>query len=195
MHTYHDRKQEAAEDIFFGQVVIIWARWFVIAAGIIYALWVSTSTAQLSMAILLFAVIIGMNFYVHGRYLMEKPINRTLLLALSFIDLLLVSLIVLLGPGQRGIENSLFIFYYPLLLGFAFVFPQTLTAVYTALTLLVYTMVCVVASPGLLTNGPVLETLLMRLITLAAVGGLGTYYWRIQRGRRQALEETFQSAS
>ncbi len=195
MHTYHDRKQEAAEDIFFGQVVIIWARWFVIAAGIIYALWVSTSTAQLSMAILLFAAIIGMNFFVHGRYLMEKPINRTLLLALSFIDLLLVSLIVLLGPGQRGIENSLFIFYYPLLLGFAFVFPQTLTAVYTALTLLVYTMVCVVASPGLLTNGPVLETLLMRLITLAAVGGLGTYYWRIQRGRRQALEETFQSAS
>jgi len=25
--------KEAAEDIFFGQVVIIWARWFLIAGG------------------------------------------------------------------------------------------------------------------------------------------------------------------
>ena len=39
MQTHRDRTQEEAEDLFFGQVVIIWARWFVIAAGTIYALW------------------------------------------------------------------------------------------------------------------------------------------------------------
>ena len=27
--------QEAAEDVFFGQVVMIWARWFLIAAGVL----------------------------------------------------------------------------------------------------------------------------------------------------------------
>ncbi|MCP4357116.1 MAG: hypothetical protein GY796_03745 [Chloroflexi bacterium] len=195
MNTYPNRKQEAVEDIFFGQVVIIWARWFVIAAGIIYALWISTNTAQLSVAILLLGAIVSINFFVHGRYLMEKPINRSLLLGLSFIDTLMVSVIVFAGPGQHGIDNYLFIFYYPLLLAFAFVFPQTLTAIYTVITLLAYLAVCVVATPQLITAGPVLETLIMRLITMAAVGGLGTYYWRIQRERWHALEETFQSAT
>lgn len=190
----HNQNQEAAEDIFFGQVVIIWARWFVIAAGIIYALWFSTSTAQLSIAIFLFAIIIGINFFVHGRYLMEKPINQTLLVALSFVDLLMVSLIIAAGPGAQGINNTLFIFYYPFLLAFAFVFRQTLTAVYTLLTLAAYALICILATPELISQGPVLETMVMRLITMAAVAGLGTYYWRIQRERRHALEETFQTA-
>jgi hypothetical protein len=193
MPTHPNRNQEAAEDIFFGQVVIIWARWFVIAAGIIYALWFSSSTAQLSIAIFLFAVVIGINFFVHGRYLIEKPINQTLLLALSIVDLLMVSLIVAVGPGGQGINNTLFIFYYPFLLAVAFVFRQTLTAVYTIFTLLAYAFLCLVATPELISQGPILETMIMRMITMAAVAGLGTYYWRIQRERRQALAETFQT--
>ena len=28
------KAQEAAEDIFFGQIAIIWARWFIILAGL-----------------------------------------------------------------------------------------------------------------------------------------------------------------
>lgn len=187
------KKQEEAEDIFFGQVVLVWARWFVIAAGIVYALWISTTTAQLSVAILLFAVIIGINFFVHGRYLMEKPVNQSLLLGLSLIDIFMVTLIVSIGP-DRGLNHFLFIFYYPLLVAFAFVFPQTLTAIYTILAMLAYLIVCVFVSPQLIADGPVLETLLMRLITMAAVGGLGTYYWRIQRARRHELEKSFQSA-
>ena len=196
MHTQHNRKQEAAEDIFFGQLVIIWARWFVIAAGLIYALWVSTTTTQLITTVLLFMVIIGVNFFVHGRYLMEKPINQVLLLGLSFIDLFMVTVIVFMGSeGTNVIDNSLFIFYYPLLVAFAFVFPQRLTAVYTVLTLLAYGVICFTTSPQLFTDSAVLETLVMRMITLASVGGLATYYWRIQRQRRRAFSKTFQSVS
>ena len=33
------------------------------------------------------------------------------------------------------------------------------------------------------------ETLVARLVTLAAVGSLGTYYWRIQQDRRRAAVE------
>ena len=41
--------QESAEDIFFGQIAIIWARWFLIAAGAIIAL-VQTFLAGLVLA-------------------------------------------------------------------------------------------------------------------------------------------------
>jgi hypothetical protein len=32
-------EQEAAEDVFFGQVVMIWAHWFLIASGAVFFLW------------------------------------------------------------------------------------------------------------------------------------------------------------
>ena len=194
MQIPQNRKQEEAEDIFFGQVVIIWARWFVIGAGMIYALWVSRTATQLTIAILLFSVIIGVNFFVHGRYLMEKPINEMLLLVMSMLDLFMVTMIVVLGSELPVINNSLFIFYYPLVVAFAFVFPQRFTAVYTILIIITYATVCIVTYPTIVQNGPLLETLIMRLVTLAAVGGLGAYYWRIQRNRRRELAKTFQSA-
>lgn len=194
MHMQNNRKKEAIEDIFFGQIVIIWARWFVIAAGFIYALWQASDTSQLSMTILPLVIVMGVNFFVHGRFLMEKPINQNLLLGLSFIDLLVVTLVIFTGSNQVGIDSQSFIFYYPFLVAFAFVFPQTITAVYTLVALLAYLIVCLMLDPSLFLNGPILETLVMRLITMAAVGGLGTYYWRIQRERRQTQEQAFEAA-
>jgi hypothetical protein len=32
------------------------------------------------------------------------------------------------------------------------------------------------------------KSLLLRLATMAAMGGLGTFYWRIQRDRRRAAQ-------
>ena len=194
MNSQNNHKKEAAEDIFFGQVVIIWARWFVIAAGFIYVLWQASDTSQLSKAIMPLILVMAVNFFVHGRFLMEKPINQTLLLALSFVDLLVVTVVILMGTNQVGINSQLFIFYYPFLVAFAFVFPQTMTGIYTIVALLAYLLVCLVIDPSLVNNGPAFETLVMRLITMAAVGGLGTYYWRIQRNRRQAQEQTFEVA-
>ncbi len=194
MRIQNNRQKEAAEDIFFGQVVIIWARWFVIAAGIIYALWQANDTAQLSKTVLPLVLVMAVNFFVHGRYLMEKPINQILLLTLSAIDILVVTAVIFMGSDQIGISSQLFIFYYPFLVAFAFVFPQTITAVYTLVTLLAYLVICLVLDPSLVTNGPAFETLVMRLITMAAVGGLGTYYWRIQRERRQAQKQAFEGA-
>lgn len=192
MQMQANRAQTAAEDIFFGQVVIIWARWFVILAGIIFALWFSETPAQLGAAVVLLAGIMAINFFVHGRYLMEKPVNRSLLITLSFVDLVLVTAIVLLGPEYRGLDNYLFVFYYPLLVAFAFVFPPQFTTLYTLATLLAYTVACVTITLGLLVDSAGLEVLAMRLITMAAVGFLSTYYWRIQRDRRQAVTDNLE---
>ncbi len=187
MYTNKTRKQEEAEDIFFGQIVIIWARWFVIAAGVILALWLSTDATQLTISILLLTIIIGINFFVHGRYLMEKPINQTLLLTLSAIDLSMITAILLIGPGQSGLASYMFIFYYPLLAAFAFVFPPNFTIIYTAATLMVYALVCFIVDLGIIRSSSDMEVLAMRLITMAAMGGLGAYYWRSQRARREAV--------
>lgn len=187
MQTLFTPQQEAAEDIFFGQIVLIWARWFVILAGGIFALWSANSIGQLIVAILLIVVMMGVNFFVHGRYLMEQPINQTLLVVLSFVDLTIITLILLVWPGQNGLDSFLFVLYYPILTAFAFVFQPRLAALFTVATLGAYTLVCLVADPTILTSSASMELLVMRSITLAAMGGLGAYYWRIQRAQRRRL--------
>ena len=40
-------QHEAAEDVFFGQVVINWARWFIIAAGVVFVLLTADDTTKI----------------------------------------------------------------------------------------------------------------------------------------------------
>ena len=84
--------------------------------------------------------------------------------------------------------------YYPVVLAFAFVMPRMAAVPYTILTLAAYVTACVLAdasmspdvtSMALAHTGPV-KVLIARLITLGAMGALGTYYWRVQRSRRRA---------
>ena len=176
--------QEAAEDVFFGQAVIIWARWFVIITGAMMTLWTAATIAEITINTLLIVVLMGMNFFLHGRYLMERPANRALLIGIGLVDLLVISGMVLAWPGQSGEHSDFFVFYYPIVLAFAFVLTPRLTVAYTTLALLAYGAVCLYTGLGAGAIDP--KLLVMRLITLAAMGGLGTYYWRIQRRRRRA---------
>lgn len=187
MQALRTPAQEAAEDIFFGQVVIVWARWFIIIAGMILILWTSSSVNELTKATLLIVPLIGINFFVHGRYLMEKPANKLLLIGLSLVDLALVTIILLTWTEQTGLQSNFFVFYYPMVMAFAFVFRPSMTVGYTAVALISYALVCIIVEPSLLINAAALEVLIIRLITLASMGGLATTYWRIQRKQRREI--------
>jgi hypothetical protein len=129
--------------------------------------------------------LIVINFYVHGRYLMEKPVNQVLLIGLSIVDIVTVCLIILLWQEDNGFASPYYIFYYPLILAFAFVLPPRISAVFTVLTLAAYVGVCLLDDLSILYSSLETERLVIRLITLASMGGLGIFYWRIQRQRRR----------
>ena len=186
MQAQRNLAQEAAEDIFFGQLVIIYARWFVIVAMVVLALWSATAIDQLIVAVLFIVPLMIINFFVHGRYLMEKPVNKLLLTILSVVDILVITLLILFWPGARGIESQFYIFYYPIILAFAFVSIARNSIIYTGLSLAIYAVVCLLF-PTVAINSLWLERLTIRLITMGAMGLLGAYYWRIQRTR---LRET-----
>jgi len=182
MQSQRNSAQEAAEDIFFGQLVIIYARWFVIVAMVVLALWSTSSIPQLVGAIMFIVPLMVINFFVHGRYLMEKPVNRMLLTILSVVDILVITLLILFWPTAKGIESQFYIFYYPLILAFAFVSTARNSLIYTTFALVLYIVACIV-NPTVAINSIWLERLTIRLITIAAMGVLGAYYWRIQRTR------------
>jgi hypothetical protein len=179
-------EQEAAEDILFGQVVTIWARWFLIAAGTIFFLWTATKATELALGVLPIVGLMAVNFYLHGRYFLERPSNAVLTAAASAVDIALVSTIVLLWHsstvgGRTGLASPFFVLYYPVVLALAYVLPRRATVVFTAATAVVYTVLCL---PDL-TSIASAKVLVLRLATIVAMGGLGSFYWRIQRERRR----------
>lgn len=186
MQSQRNSAQEAAEDIFFGQLVIIYARWFVIVAMVILALWSTSSVSQLVGAVIFIVPLMAINFFVHGRYLMEKPANKMLLTILSAVDILVITLLILFWPAERGLLSQFYIFYYPFILAFAFVSMARNSILYTIFALVLYTAACLVVDTPIVFESIWLERLTIRLITLAAMGLLGAYYWRIQRSRLRA---------
>ena len=175
--------QADQEDLFFGQTVLLWARWSVIVAGIVLVLWTSSSIAYLTATVPFFLVLMAINFFLHGRYVTGNPLNRTVLVLASGIDLILITAIVIFWPGHRGLDNQFFVLYLPVVFAFALVFTRRIEVIYTGLAMLAYAVACIVTFTVPVNFGPEDKILVMRLIVIATMGFLGNYYFRIQRIR------------
>lgn len=181
--------QESAEDIFFGQIAIVWARWFFIAAAAILVLWTSETTGEMTLGVLLIAALMSVNFFIHGRYLSDKPANQLLTLMTTLVDLSMITFVVAFWGPDGGLASPFFIFFYPLFFAFALVFNPRLAMGYTILSLGAYAMACFVVDPQFITQSADVKQFVMRMITLTAMTGLGTYYYRTQRERRRTIQK------
>jgi hypothetical protein len=176
-------KQAEQEDLFFGQSVILWARWSVIVAGIVLVLWTSTNVGLLTQTMPFFLVLMAVNFFLHGRFVMGSPLNRVVVTVASVVDLVLITAIVVLWPGSHGLNNQFFVLYFPVVFAFALVFTRRIEVAYTGLAILAYTLACVLTGTVPFDLGNADKVLVMRLIVIATMGFLGNYYFRIQRDR------------
>jgi hypothetical protein len=179
--------KHAAEDLFFGQIVIVWARWFVILAAAILALWSSDTTGNLARRACMVIGLMGINFFLHGRSLMERPANQRLLLAMSLADLALIGLMVAFW-GDHGVKSQLYVLYYPIVFSCSLVFLPRITILLGSLVITSYVAICLLADPSFVTDTLDAKAVAVRAITLAATAALGTYYWRIQRQRRSIAD-------
>ncbi len=177
--------REAAEDLYFGQVVAIWARWFVIAGAALLALWAAPDERTLAASTVLVVALMLLNFFLHARQVAGQPANAGMVTVASLVDLALITVMVISWPGGGSADSRYVVFYYPVVFAFALVFRPQLAVPYTALALLVYAAATLVVDAGTLQSAEQFEPFLMRLIAMASMGALGTYYWRIQRRRRE----------
>ncbi|TMD13711.1 MAG: hypothetical protein E6I27_11195 [Chloroflexi bacterium] len=175
--------QANQEDVFYGQTVIMWARWSVIVTGIVLVLWTSTNVSLLTQTMPFFLVLMAVNFFLHGRYVMGSPLNRVVVIVASVIDLVLITAIVVLWPGSHGLHNQFYVLYFPVVFAFALVFTRRIEAAYTVLAILLYLGACLFTGTVPFDLGSDDKVLVMRVIVIAAMGFLGNYYFRIQRDR------------
>ena len=183
----------SAEDVYFGQVVANWARWSIIGAALMLVLWTSGDTFKLILGVLPIVGLMVVNFYLHGRYLANRPANGPLVAIASAIDIALITGLILLWPSNSAVGSGLFVLYFPALVAFAFIMSPRISIGFTACVLGVYALAAVTSDPGILASMEAIETLVARMITLAAVGILAAYFWRVQRRRR--LDEQAETAA
>jgi len=177
-------KTEARADLFWGQIASIWARWAIVLGGAAMVLWQASDTAQLALGILPVVALLAVNFYLHGRYLVERPANARLTLLASGLDLGMLTLLFFSWTGTRGLGNPSFLLLYPIVFSVALVFPPRISWPFTAASLMLYVLLAMPVAD--------LKMLVVRLIMLVAVCGLATLYWRsVRRQGGQDVESTF----
>lgn len=171
------------EDLRHGQIVLVTARWILVGAGLVFAIWNPGPVDELRLQILVILMLAVGNFYLHAMILMRRPALAPVAYAASAADVLVVTSIVL---AQGGFPSNAHIFYFPAVMILSVAFPTEVTLVFTAAAVGLYgAMTLATATP----NEANLQIILTRLLMLVAMAVCGNQYWRIERNRRAAAAE------
>lgn len=177
---------EAQQDVFYGQIVFIWARWIIIVSTLFLILRNARSVADIQIPMIPLVLLIAANFFVHGRFVMRRPANAILLTIATTIDFVFITVIILLGAGgSTGIANPFFVLYYPVLLAYSLVFRRRRTLMMASILIIVYLLICLLIPPRVSIANEDEKVLAVRIVMLLVTALLGTMYWRIQRRRRR----------
>ena len=151
MQATSSSQREEIQDVWYGQVVTFVARWFLIGAGLVLTFWRSQTVGEAITPTYLLVGLIGVNFLLHGRFLTGSPMRRETVLAGCVIDVAIISLVILTSRwnAASGIDNPFYIFYYPVILAFALVFPWRYTLVLAAGVVLAYGAIILIDTPSL----------------------------------------------
>src|SRR5438105_1213944 len=88
---------EDAEDLSFGQIVLVSARWILVVVGLVLTLWNPAPIGTLRIELLVIFLMAGVNFYLHAQTLMKRRVSAEIIYAASAADLFVVTLFVLIN--------------------------------------------------------------------------------------------------
>jgi hypothetical protein len=175
------------DDLRYGLIVIIWARWSIVIFAFILRLYRATEISMLVITIVGLLAVALINFALHTRILSNRAVKVRWVYLASIADLCLISLITGL---EGGLNTHIFLYYYPAVLGFALVFPGIITTWLTIGVMVLYAGICMLFSdPALQFNGDE-AILIFRLMSLLGVAVVGNRYRFVEGQRRAKAAET-----
>jgi hypothetical protein len=169
------------EDLSHGQIVIVMAKWVLVFAGMLLVLWAPAPIGQLRVQILVLVLIAVENFYHHAQILKRRPVPDAIAYIASGADLAVVTILVML---QGGFDSNLYIFYFPALIALSVVFRTEVTALFTAVTVSLYTAICLVDFVDGTATGNDFQVMLARIGMMVALVTCGALSYRLEARRR-----------
>lgn len=173
---------EQTADLAHGQVVIIAARWVLVVAGLMLALWNPDSLGELQVSIVLILGLAVANFFLHAQVLMGKQTLAPVAYAASAADITVISLVLAVGGGFDTIP---FVFYFPALLAISVAYPTRVVAAFTGGAVTIYDLISTFTAPA-----DEAAVVLTNILMLGAVAVCGHVYSRIESDRRSSGGET-----
>ena len=170
--------RRAVDDLTHGQIVIIVARWILVMAGLLLAMWNPASLTELRVEIFVLLSLAVVNFYLHTQLVVKRISRPAVVYLASALDLTVVTLLILV---QGGYDSTLHIFYFPAVLGYAVAFPRLLTAIYTAGAAAAYGLIGLSTAVGVTE----VQDVVIRVLMLVAVAACGSVYLGVESNRRR----------
>lgn len=176
------------DDLLYGVRISVWVRWFLLAAWLLQFNYRPNFADPNYIPNTLFAAaLLALNGYVHYRILTNRPVTWRWMLALSVMDV--VMLTAGLAVSSR-FGNTFFVLYYPGLAMFAVVFTSfRLSFAWTTMVAAVYATISLLLEPGVdfeIKEEKVLFTRIAVMYAVVAAVNLVSRFERIRR--REALE-------
>jgi hypothetical protein len=177
------------DDLAHGQVVLVTARWILVATSLFLTLWNPGPLPALRLQITFMLLLAFANFYLNLELFRKRPLLKAVVYGASAADLLVITLYVL---SQGGFVSNAFIFYFPALLAMSVAFPGVLTALFSGSAIGFYFLVAffalLFADNGNIATAD-FQALIARILMLTAVAFCGYMYRRIEQNRRLAAEK------
>src|SRR5919109_3024289 len=97
--TRADTLSASADDLAQGQIVVVVARWILVLAGLVLALWNPAPIGELRAQVAAVLLLAVANFYLHAQLLRRRPVIDAVAYAASAADLAVITFLVVLQGG------------------------------------------------------------------------------------------------
>ena len=175
------------DDYRYSQRIAVVVRWFVLTAWLFMLNYRPDVNASLVILDAMGAVLALLNGYVHWRIRKGRPITRGYVLALSLMDLTIITAGI--GITSR-FANTFFVFYYPALMGLSLVFSsRRLSFTVVTSVVIAYVGLSVTLEPGVSYSIREEKILVGRIASMFAVVAAGNLMTRIELTRRREAVE------
>ena len=176
------RLTEDDRDLMDGQGILVIARWILVGAGLLLALWNPEALGELKVEIGLILTLAVANFFLHVQMLREQPPLKWVAYLASGADIVAITAIVIVSGGA---DSGLYTFYFPALIAIAVAFPVGASLVLSAGAIGLYGLVLSTGMGG--SDDPLL---VVRLVMMVAVVACGIVYRSIEGERRREAGES-----
>jgi hypothetical protein len=177
------READTGDELAHGQIVCVAARWMLVGAGLVLALWNPAALGPLRLQVLVLLMIAVANFYLHAQILRKRAAFAGVAYAASAADLAVITTLVL---SQGGFDSNLWVFYFPAVLALSVAFPPALTALFTGATIGIYGLICL-SDTSAWNSSDGVQVVFVRLLMIASVAVCGAIYRQVEAGRRASV--------
>lgn len=174
------------DDFRYSQRIAVMVRWVILGAWLFLLNYRNPDVAQLVILNGLGIALAALNGYVHWRIWKGRPVSRRYVLALSAMDLTVITVGIAV---TTRFANTYFVFYYPALLGIPLVFSsRRLSFLATGIAATAYAAISIFLEPGVDVSNREEAVLITRIVIMFGVVMAANLLARIERTmRREAV--------